>query len=249
MATETWRTPVGRARSKVRRLELDLRVAGTLTFLAGAAILLAIITAEALYPATYSTGANEISDLGGTRPPDSVILQPSASIFNGAMLVVGVLVLIGSWYVHRAFGRRSLTVAMFVLGFSALGVGLFPGNTGTPHALFAMATFVSGGIAALCAGVVTGGMFRILSIALGAVSLVTLGSFMLLGGASPMAAMGTGGIERWIVYPIVIWLIAFGAYQLGAAEAAVTTEHTKRPASGAGRDRSSGDGDRLTPVA
>ena len=136
---------------------------------------------------------------------------------------------------------------MFVLGFSALGVGLFPGNTGTPHALFAMATFVSGGIAALCAGVVTCGMFRILSIALGAVSLVTLGSFMLLGGASPMPM--TGGIERWIVYPIVIWLIAFGAYQLGAAEAAVTTEHTKRPASGAGRDRSSGDGDRPTPVA
>ena len=41
-----------------------------------------IITAEALYPGTFSTGANEISDLGGTRPPNSVILQPSATIFN-----------------------------------------------------------------------------------------------------------------------------------------------------------------------
>jgi hypothetical protein len=33
-------------------------------------------------------------------------------------------------------------------------------------------------------------------------------------------ALGIGGLERWIVYPIVIWLIAFGAYLLGTAEIA-----------------------------
>lgn len=223
MATDVIRTSAVRTRAEGRALTLDLRVAGTLIVLAGAAILMAIITAEALYPAVYSTGANEISDLGGTRPPDSVILQPSATIFDVAMMLTGLLVASASWFVHRAFGRWSMTIPIAILGVAALGVGLFPGDTGTPHTLFAMATFISGGVAALCAAVVTRGAFRYLSIALGAVALLTLGSYLVLGDASPLTAMGTGGIERWIVYPIVIWLIAFGAYLLGVGDATPET--------------------------
>jgi hypothetical protein len=29
---------------------------------------------------------------------------------------------------------------------------------------------------------------------------------------APMAEPGEGGLERWIVYPIVLWLVAFGSY-------------------------------------
>jgi hypothetical protein len=29
-----------------------------------------------------------------------------------------------------------------------------------------------------------------------------------------VAELGEGGIERWIVYPIVLWLVAFGSYLL-----------------------------------
>ncbi len=54
------------------------RVAGTLMFLAGCAAFMGIITAEALYRGRYSTGGNQISDLGGTQPPDSVVVEPSA---------------------------------------------------------------------------------------------------------------------------------------------------------------------------
>jgi hypothetical membrane protein len=196
----------------------DLRIAGTLVLMAGAGILMAIITAEALYPAAYSTGANAISDLGGTEPPDSVILQPSATIFDGAMMVVGVLVVVASWFVHQAYGRRSVSVPLLVLGASALGVGLFPGDTGTPHALFAMACFISGGVAAVCAALVVGSGFRWVSIALGAIALLTLGSYVVLGDGNPLMSLGIGGLERWIVYPIVIWLIAFGGHLLGVAD-------------------------------
>ena len=42
------------------------KAAGALLFLAGAVVLMGIITAEALYPADYSTAANTVSDLGGT---------------------------------------------------------------------------------------------------------------------------------------------------------------------------------------
>lgn len=106
----------------------NMRLGGGLLVVAGATVLMGIITAEALYPGTFSTGANEISDLGGTRPPSSVILQPSATIFDVSMALIGLLVTAGAWFVHRAFGRRSVTIPLATLGLGALGVGLFPGT-------------------------------------------------------------------------------------------------------------------------
>jgi hypothetical membrane protein len=181
-------------------------------------ILMGIITAEALYPSGYTTAGNEISDLGGTRPPNSLIFQPSAMIFDLSMVAIGILVMVGSWFVHRAFGRRSVTIPLTVLGIGALGVGVFPGHTGAPHAIFAMVTFVAGGVAAMSAARVTTAPFRFVSLLLGAVSLLTLASYILLGANSPMAAFGIGGIERWIVYPVILWVIAFGGYLSGRAD-------------------------------
>jgi hypothetical protein len=37
---------------------------------------------EALYPGTYTTHDNTVSQLGATEPADSVVLQPSAAIFD-----------------------------------------------------------------------------------------------------------------------------------------------------------------------
>ncbi len=196
----------------------DVRVAGSLLFLAGGIILMGIISNEAFYPGTYSTAANEISDLGGTRPPDSVVLQPSATIFNLSMIAIGLLVVIASLFVHGVFRLRSVTIPIAILGAAALGLGLFPGNTGTPHAIFAMITFASGGIAAIVSSRVTTAPFRYLSILLGAVALFTLGSYVILGDASPLAAMGLGGLERWIVYPVVLWVTGFGGYLAGRAD-------------------------------
>lgn len=196
----------------------DLRLGGALLTIAGVTILMGIITSEALYPTTFTTGGNEISDLGGTRPPNSLVFQPSAMIFDLSMAAIGTLVIAGSWFVHRVFGRRSVTIPMTVLGIGALGVGIFPGNTGNPHAIFAMVTFVAGGVAAVSAARVTTAPFRLISCLLGMVSLLTLTSYILLGDSSPMAAIGIGGIERWIVYPVILWVIAFGGYLSGRAD-------------------------------
>ncbi len=196
----------------------DLRLGGSLLIIAGVTILMGIITAEALYPSAYTTGGSEISDLGGTRPPNSLIFQPSAMIFDVSMAAIGILVMAGSWFVHRAFGRRSVTIPLTILGIGALGVGLFPGNTGAPHQMFAMVTFVAGGVAAISAARVTTAPFRFVSLLLGAVSLVTLTSTLVLGDGSPMTALGIGGIERWIVYPVILWVIAFGGYLSGRAD-------------------------------
>src|SRR4249920_3465733 len=75
------------------RVHVSVAAAGALLLIASVVILLGIITAEASYTATYTTFENEISDLGATRPPNSIIYQPSATIFNVTMIVSGLLIL------------------------------------------------------------------------------------------------------------------------------------------------------------
>jgi hypothetical membrane protein len=192
-----------------------LKLAGALLFTAGAAILMGIITAEALYPAAYSTSGNTISDLGGTRPPDSVVLQPSAAIFDITMLVTGAMIIAAAWLVHRAFRRRAVTISLACYGIGVFGIGVFPGHT-TPHPLVAMFVFVAAGVAAILAYQVLPPPLRQISIVLGTITLASLvlGNFFLEWG--PVAELGEGGIERWIVYPAVLWLTVFGGYLMGS---------------------------------
>jgi len=203
-----------------------LRLAGALLFTAGAAILMGIITAEALYPAAYSTFENTISDLGGTRPPDSVVLQPSAAIFDITMLVTGAMIIAAAWLVHRAFRRRAVTISLACYGLGVFGIGVFPGNT-TPHPLIAMFVFVAAGVAAILAYKVEPPPLRQISMALGAITLASLvlGSFFLEWG--PVAELGEGGIERWIAYPAMLWLTVFGGWLMGSRTAEAPKESQK----------------------
>jgi hypothetical membrane protein len=176
-----------------------------------------ILTAEMKYPSWrhYST-RQEISDLGGTDPPHSIITQPSATIFNVTMLVAGVLILAATWAVWRYYRHRVLAVMSALFGAGVFLVGVFPGNTGDTHAWVAMVAFVFSGVTAVTAFKVTAAPFRWMSLAIGAVSL----AFLVIGelGESSFAAtsIGLGGVERWIVYPVILWLPFFGGHLLGA---------------------------------
>jgi hypothetical membrane protein len=113
------------------------KIAGVLLFIAGAAILMGIITAEALYPAPYNTAQNTISDLGGTMPSEGgIVLQPSATIFDATMLLSGAMILLGAYFVHRAFKRWAATIPLALLGIGVLGVGAFPGYVPVMHPIF-----------------------------------------------------------------------------------------------------------------
>jgi hypothetical membrane protein len=198
----------------VRSRSIALVLAGALLLGAGSAILLGIITAEALYPATYTTHDNEISDLGATRPPDSVILQPSAAIFDTLMIITGTMLIGSALLLHRSYGKRGVTVSLLLLGIGVLGVGIFPGNRDPYHGLFALLAFVSGGIACIVSARVQTAPFRYYSVLAGAATLGALFVAM-LGGATPLwDELGDGGVERWVAYPTVLWMTAFGAYLL-----------------------------------
>jgi hypothetical membrane protein len=190
----------------------DSKIAGVLLSLAGAAILMGFITAEALYSGVYTTHTNTVSHLGASEPPNSVVLQPSAAIFDITMLVTGAMILGGAWFAYRALRRKAVLIPTAILGVGTVGAGIFPLTHPTPHTLFAFTAFLAGGIAVILSSRVTAAPFRYLWLVLGTVALgaTVLGVFFLEW--APVAELGEGGIERWIVYPIVLWLVAFGSY-------------------------------------
>ena len=190
------------------------KIAGVLLSIAGAAILMGIITGEALYPAPYNTAKNTISDLGGTMPSEGgVVLQPSAAIFDATMLLTGAMIIIGAYFVFRAYTRWAATIPLGLLGIGILGVGVFPGNVPVMHPIFALVAFVSGGVAAVMAYKVASGPIRYISAILGVITLVSvILGFFFLEEWTFVAALGEGGVERWIAYPIVLWLTMFGGY-------------------------------------
>lgn len=192
------------------------KTAGLLFFLGGSLVILGIMTAEIFYPPGYSVSLNMISSLGSTPPPDSVIRQPAASIFDYSMIASGLLIMLGSYFLHVAKQRRSLIVAVALMGIGAFGVGIFPAYHAYIHPLVALLTFLSGGIAAVLSAKIVTSPFRHIALLLGVVGLSFLAIGMLLPG-SIIPILGKGGTERLVAYPIMLWLIGFGGYLMNAA--------------------------------
>ena len=208
------------------------RLSGALMLCAGAMILMAIITAEALFPAAYSTSHNQISDLGSTWNPGGIVREPSATIFNTTMVVTGVMITASSVFLYRASGRRAVSVALGVLGAGVVLVGVFHGemingrfSSHGVHPIVAMVAFLSGALAALLSARVTRGPFRFVAAAFGIVALLGV----LLSGTLGDTRLGDGGIERWIAYPTILWLVAFGGYLLAVRPDELRRQEKAKP--------------------
>ncbi len=191
----------------------DKVLAGIFLFLVSGIALMGIITAEVMYP-DYST-QQEISDLGASRPPDSIIHEPSSTIFNFTMMICGALVLISTFFVNRIYEDRIFTIFLGLFGLGIFGVGVFPGNITPWHMIFAMLTFVSGGFVPIFSTRVVKAPFKYLGLIYGVISLGFLFSTVFLGDANPLNFLEFGGIERWVVYPLLLWMTGFGGYLLG----------------------------------
>ena len=193
-------------------------VAGILYSSAGFVLLMGIITAETKYPVfRHYTTRQEISDLGGTRPPQGLVTQPSAMIFDTTMLVAGVLLLAGAFALWRLYRHRVLTVVSALFGAGAFLVGIFPGNT-TPHPYVAMIAFIFSALTAIAVFRVTSAPFRFMSLGVGLLSLAALIAGELGDNSLFVKSIGMGGVERWVVFPIILWLAFFGGYLLASRQ-------------------------------
>ncbi len=182
----------------------DRALAGLLFFLGSVEFLLGMLIAEASLP-TYSIAKNYISDLG---------VGSTAVVFNTSIVVLGLLSLSGAYFYHRTHRTLWITLPFVLAGIGPIGVGLFNENTGVPHLVFALISFLFGGFAAILSSFRVRPPFRYLSILLGILGLAAL----VLFEAGQYAGIGACGMERLIAYPILLWETALGGYLMFTAE-------------------------------
>lgn len=183
----------------------DRQKAGLFLFAGTTQFAIGLIIAEAVDP-TYSVSLNYISDLG---------VRAGAPIFNGSIILLGVMILLTSGYLYRAFTDRILTILILLAGIGAIGVGVFTEAFGFIHTVVSFITFVFAALSAIVAFRVLRPPLSYVSILLGAASLVALGLF----ASENYMQLGVGGMERMIVYPVLAWGIGFGGYLLGPSSA------------------------------
>lgn len=206
--------------------------------------MLGITTAEALYPVAYNVHRNTVSDLAAMRPEDTV-RQPSAAIFNTTMIASGVLVVIAAILLYRSCAGLVATLPVAGLGIGMVGVGIFPGNTVMAvHQLVSIATFLCGGVAAILTARHSSRMLRPVHVVLGGIALAFLIGYTVLGEWALFVRLGEGGVERWIVYPVVLWIVIFGAGLASAGPAPTPARRSEGPVA----DTSSGDGTAALPI-
>src|SRR2546426_12640590 len=94
----------------------DRQWAGRALFLGTVEFAMGVTIAEIVYP-DYSVSGMYISDLGvGTA---------AAPIFNGPIIVLGLLLVLCAWFIFRGYRDRFLLVALAIAGIGAAGVGTF----------------------------------------------------------------------------------------------------------------------------
>jgi hypothetical membrane protein len=183
----------------------DLRIPGILLFFVGASFLVVTMLAASLAPG-YDFRGGAISDLG--------VIHETGGLFNGLLVAIGALNVLGGYLLYRSHAKVWILATFVVAGVGAAGAGLMPLDTGAPHSLFALLGFLFFNLEALAVAAILSGPMRLLSLLAGAVGLVFV-VLMVIGDSGNVAAFGAighGGTERMIVYPVMSWLMALGGY-------------------------------------
>ncbi|MDA4112884.1 MAG: DUF998 domain-containing protein [Thaumarchaeota archaeon] len=190
----------------------DIKLAGALFCFGGMEIILMLTLAEALYPG-YSVHTNTISDL-------AAVGRSTALFFDPAIFVWGLSWLLGAYFLFRRSGRRRSMVLNMLPGAGVMLAALSPENVSLAvHSIGAIVAFIPGAIAMILSYRVIRSHLRYFALLLGLLSLTSVGIYF---GAyySPLVqqTLGSGGAERIIVYPIILWMIGLGSYLLALGE-------------------------------
>jgi hypothetical membrane protein len=193
--------------------------AGVAIFVGAVQFSIAMILAEIYFP-NYNVSTNHISDLGAFCPGSStigcIIYQPTSLIFDSSIVLLGLLILVGAYFLQRSFRDMPATVMIALAGVGAIGVGLFPETTGIWHSIFSLMVFLFAGLAALVTARFQRKPLFYFSIILG---LFTLAALVLYIGGDYLG-LGAGGMERMVVYPVLVWSIGFGGHLMGLEDPA-----------------------------
>lgn len=182
-------------------------LAGAALVAGGAGTVLGFVTAEALYPG-YSAADQTISALGAADAPAA-----SKTVFNATVVAAGALLAGVAAALSRLYDSRAFVTVAAVTAIGVAGVGVFPAQTGLLHFLAAVLAFGGTGVTALVAARVLRPPFRYVSATFGGLELVAFALFVAVGDGTPL---GIGGLERWVAYLGLLWVVAFGGYLLAS---------------------------------
>lgn len=190
-----------------------VRSGGVLLAVAAIQFVVAMILVQDRYP-RYSLTANYISDLGGAS-------SPWALVFDGSVIALGAIAILAFLLIWSAFepgARRAAGLGVLILaGAGAIGVGVFPETThvlgGRMHGIVSAIAFVGAGVGLLLLSFAMNRpdrwhWSRPYALVSGAVILVATALFEL----SLDLGLGPGGMERLVVFPILVWGIVEGLH-------------------------------------
>jgi len=181
-------------------------MAGVFFFIASTQFVLGLIVAEASYPG-YNMSDNYISDLG---------VGPSSMIFNFSIFLLGLLSIIGSYFLPRTINFRALSVLLALMSIGAIGAGIFTKSSAAIHGVMSSMAFLFGGLSAIASFKVLKRPLSVISVILGVIVLGALalfaGGLLASGSFTEIEAqdsvfflgLGPGGMERMIAYPALI---------------------------------------------
>ena len=189
----------------------DKKTAGLLLFVGDVQFVLAVIISEAIYSG-YSVGQQAMSDLGNWN-----LAGNSAAIFDVTVILLGMFVIVSAYFIQRIFKNRLFTSFAVLIGVGCVGVGMVAENIHLSlHSVFALIVFVFDVAAAIMSYKFVKSPLSYVSVILGAVSILALILFILGGGNLGFyLGIGLGGMERFIIYPLLLWELGFGAYLIG----------------------------------
>ncbi len=192
----------------------SLKRAGTLLFIGTGQFLFFFSLAEIYYPG-YDVSTDPLSDLGAAcRGGVCTFVHPSSEIFNATTALLGLILILSAYYFWKGSGSGAYPLFVALAGVGALGVGVFNESYGEVHVFFSALTFVSAGIQALLVYRVASAPFYHFSAFAGVVTLVAT----LLYGTETYLGLGQGGMERMVVYPVLVSAIAMGGHLMGRGE-------------------------------
>jgi hypothetical membrane protein len=181
------------------------RTPGILLFALAAQFMTVIMLAASMAPG-YDVAGGAISDLG--------VISETAIMFNLSLIAVGALNIVAGYLLYRIHDRRWILGLYLLAGLGAAGAGLVPLDASDAHGMFALTAFLFFNIQAIASGTLVEGPMRAVSY-LGGIAGLIFVIVMVIGDAGTPAVFGPighGGAERMIVYPAMLWMIAFGGY-------------------------------------